>query len=1096
MIQKKCLALFLLLYLCAVTLLAQTKEKRITASFTGISLSEAMRCIESATGYTFFYDATQVDVRQKVSLECKDELLSVALGRLLASIRLSFEIVNTQIAVFRQKEPLPPPDISIYGKVLDETGEEIVGGNVVVEGTTRGTVTDLEGRFHLEAPLGAYILVSFIGYKQQRVKTEGAGFLTVRMEVDAIALDEVVVVGYGTQKKINLTGSISQIEGDVLQSRPIQNVSIGIQGWMPGVTIVSGEGRPGQDGGTIRVRGVGTLNDANPYILVDGLETGTLNSVDPNDIESVSVLKDAASAAIYGSKASNGVILITTKRGKTGKPRIAYNGYASLQSPTMLQKLMSAANYARLYDKALVEFGQQPRFDKAGDGTVYEKFEDGSDSYNYPDTDWYGLAYRTGVQHAHNINANGGTDFLKYLFSIGCLQQEGTLPNATRRQFNGRANLDMDLNKRLAMRANMAYINNDYTDPNASYGEDGSGQIVMRLGKMAPWIVARYKDGTWGTFSDGSPIAWLDVDQTVRRENQNFSGSVSADYKLFEGMTATLAGAYVNNQQHYKAFRKFIQYNANKKSGPNRLNENYYGWHRATFDALLNYNKQSGLHNLKALAGWHTEKLAYHETQTERSNFPDNNLTDMNAGDVSTQKNSGYSRELAMISWFGRVNYDYMGRYLFEANIRADASSRFAAGHRWGYFPSFSIAWRMSEEAFMEGAKGWLSDLKIRCSYGNLGNQAALNDFYPWMNSYALDAKYPLKGNLETGFHQKNYKVSTISWEKACIQGVGIDATFFGKLDVVLDYYDRKTTGIIMDVPVPAEFGLGAYKDNVGAMVNRGAELTVEYGENRKDWSLGVAANMAYNRNKILDLDGVPLLIDGDLKVKQVGEAYGTYRLYKTGGFFQSDEEARIWQERHEDDAGYPFKRDFKAGDLIYIDANGDGLVNADDRVPCGSSNPSYTFGLNLTGRYKLVDFSMMLAGVAGVKRMIDINGFGGEWSGDDCHPNNIWLDAWTPENKDAKMPRIALNKASNNFEYSDFWLQDGSYIRLKNISLGYTLPKKVLKSLGVENLRIYYSAENLLTFHKMMVDADPELGSLYGFPINKTHAIGVNIVF
>lgn len=1095
MIQRNCFALFLLL-LCVVNLSAQTQKKRITASFTGISLSEAMWRIEQSTGYTFFYDATQVKVDKKVSLECKDEWLPVALDRMLAPIQLSFEIINTQIAIFAEEEAMSPPDISVRGKVLDETETEIIGANVVVEGTTLGTVTDLEGCFELKTPPDAHIIVSFIGYKPQKIRVKDGKQLSVRMEVDAIALDEVVVVGYGTQKKINLTGSVSQVEGRVLESRPIQNVSIGIQGWMPGVTIVAGEGRPGQDGGTIRVRGVGTLNDANPYILVDGLETGTLNSVDPNDIESVSVLKDAASAAIYGSKASNGVILITTKRGKTGKPRIAYNGHISLQNPTMLQELMGSTDYARLFDEALVDFGRQPHFDTAGDGKVYEKFENGSDPYNYPDTDWYDLAYRTGIQHSHNINVSGGTDYLKYLFSVGYLNQEGTLPNAARQQFNGRANLDVRLNSRLSMRVNMAYINNDYTDPNTSYGEDGSAQIVMRLGKIAPWVVARYEDGTWGTVSDGSPIAWLDVDQTVRHENQNFTGTLSADYRLSDGLVATLTGAYVNNQQHYKAFRKFIQYNPNKKSDPNRLNENYYGWHRATFDALLNYDKRFDLHGLKALAGWHTEKYAYNETQTERSNFPDNNLTDMNAGDASTQRNSGYSRELAMISWFGRVNYDYAGKYLFEANIRADASSRFAEGHRWGYFPSFSAAWRISEETFMEEAKGWLNNLKIRGSYGKLGNQAALDDFYPWMNGYDLDASYPLDGSLQTGYHQKNYKISTISWEKARTWGVGIDATLWDKLSVGIDYYDRKTIGIIMDVPVPSEFGLGAYKDNVGAMSNRGAELTVGYNESRDDWSFGVAANLAYNKNKVLHLDGVNLLADGDLKVKQIGEAYGTYRLYKTAGFFQSDEEAKAWQEKHESDAGYPFKRDFWAGDLIYVDANGDGLVNADDRVLCGSSDPSYTFGLNLKAGYKNFDLSVMFTGVAGVKRMIDTNGFGGEWSGDDCHPNNIWLDAWTPENRDAKMPRIALSKTSNNLEYSDFWLQDGSYIRLKNMQLGYTLPQKTLKRLGIENLRVYYSGENLLTLHKMMVDADPELDSLYDFPVNRIHAIGVSVVF
>lgn len=1084
--------ILLMLFFITINLSAQSKEKKITANFSNIPLSEAMNRIEKSTGCTFFYDAAQINVNQKVSLDSKDEPLSKALNKMLSPVNLSFEVTNTQIAIFYKKDTPAGVKSKARGRIVDEAGEGVIGANVTVEGTGTGVITDIDGNFELEVPKNANIVISYIGYVKQTIKYTNQPFLAVKLVEDSQKLEEVVVVGYGTQKKVNMTGAVAQVDSKMLESRPIQNVSTGLQGLMPGVTITSGEGRPGQDGGTIRVRGVGTLNDSNPYILVDGVETGTLNSVDPNDIESISVLKDAASAAIYGSKASNGVILITTKRGKTGKPRISYSGYASIQNPTMLQDLMSSYDYARLYDRARVEAGLSPRFDE----TAYQKFKDGSDPYNYANTDWYGLGYQTGFQHSHNVNISGGTDNLKYMASVGYLHQTGTLPNSERQQFNGRTNLDIKLNSRLNVRVNMAYINNDYSDPNASYGGGGSGNIVTKLGKLAPWIVARYEDGTWGTVSDGSPIAWLDVDQTVRRENQNFSGTLSADYKLYDGLVATLTGSYVNNQQHYKAFQKFIQYNPNKKSDPNKLNEEYYGWHRGAFDALLNYDKQFGFHGLKVMAGWHTEKYSYNENKLERRNFPNNDLTDMNAGDAATQKASGYSRELAMISWFGRINYDYAGKYLFEANIRADASSRFAEDNRWGYFPSFSGAWRISEEAFMEDAKDWLTNLKLRASYGNLGNQSALNDFYPWMSTYNLDTKYPFGDNLQSGYYQSNYKIPTISWEKARTWGVGFDATFLGKLTMAFDYYDRKTTGIIMDVPVPREFGLGAYKDNVGAMVNRGMELTVSYNDKWGNWSFGAAANLAYNKNTILDLDNVKLLLDGDLKVKQVGEAINTYRLYHTEGFFESDEAAAAWQKKHEGDDGYPFGKDFKGGDLIYSDANGDGLINADDRVLSGSSDPSYTFGLNLTAGYKNFDLSMMFTGVAGVKRYIDLWGFGGEFSGDDCHPNSIWLDSWTPDNKDAKMPRIAFNKGSNNLEWSDFWLQDGSYVRLKNLQFGYTIPKNVLKPLGIENIRVYYSGENLLTFHKMMIDADPELGNLYGFPINQTHAIGVNITF
>ena len=986
---------------------------------------------------------------------------------------------------------------SLKGTVNDALGP-VAGASVVVKGTTNGTVTDMDGNFVLDVNNGDILQVSFIGYVTQDIKYTGQATLTVNLVEDTQKLEEVIVVGYGTQKKVNMTGAVAQIDSKALENRPVQNVSTAMQGTMPGVQVTSGGGRPGQDGGTIRVRGVGTLNTADPYILVDGIETGTMNSVDPNDIESISVLKDAASAAIYGSKASNGVILITTKRGKTGKPRISYNGYVGLQKPTEMIDRISSYDYARLYNQSMVDAGLNPRFEQSD----LDKFRDGSSPYTHPNTDWYDEAYRTGVQHSHNVNVSGGTENVKYMGSVGYLGQTGILPNAERQQFNARTNLDMKLNERLNVRLNLAYIKNDYSDPNSSYAGGSSDQIIRQLNRIAPWIVSRYEDGTWGTISDGSPIAWLDMDQTVDRKNQNFSGTLSADYKIIDGLVATVTGSYVNNQQHYRAFQKFIQYNPSKKSDPNKLNENFYGWHRATFDALLNYDKQFGEHGLKAMAGWHTEKYDYRENTSERKNFPTNDLTDMDAGDAATQKNGGYTRELAMISWFGRINYDYAGKYLFEANIRADASSRFADGNRWGYFPSFSGAWRLSEESFMENTSEWLNNLKVRASWGLLGNQSALDDYYPWMNTYNLDANYPLGGSLQSGYYQKSYKLASISWEKSRTWGLGFDATLNNKINVTFDYYDRKTTGIIMDVPVPDEFGLGAYKDNVGQMSNRGVEVILSYNNKWGDWSFGATGNFAYNKNILQDLgltDGSKDMADpnNSNKVRRIGEALNTYRVYKVDGFFESDEAAQAWMDKYAGKEGYPFSKKFKAGDLIYQDANGDGKIDADDRVLAGSTDPKYTFGLNLNTAYKNFDLSMTFTGAAGVSRMInkEVTGY---FAGDDSHPATVWLDAWTPENKNATMPRVAYDETSNNYNASTFWVQNSSYLRMKNLQFGYSLPKNVIKSVGIENVRFYYSVENLFTIHNMLVSVDPEIGSerASSFPLTQTHAFGVNITF
>lgn len=988
------------------------------------------------------------------------------------------------------------------GLVKDATGESVIGASVVVKGTTNGTITDFDGNFSLDGiKKGDVIVISYVGYQTQEIKWNGSP-LNVILKEDSKTLSEVVVVGYGTQKKANLSGSVAMVDSKELENRPIQNVSSGLQGLMPGVAITGTNGAPGQDAGKIRVRGIGTLNEAGPYILVDGIETGTLSAVDPNDIESISVLKDAASAAIYGSKAANGVVLITTKRGKTGQTKISYSGYLSFQNATNMIERMGSYEYASLLNQALEAEGMSKRFND----TELQKFKDGNDPL-YPDTDWYDLAYKTGVQHRHNVNINGGSENVKYMASLGYLNQTGILPNAGREQFNARTNLDMKINKRLSARMNLSFIKNDYSDASPAYYGGSSDQIIRQLNLIAPWIVARYDDGTWGTISDGSPIAWLDSGMKVNRDNYNFSGMAAVDYEIFDGLKLTLQGAYVNNLQNYNYFQKYIKYNENKESDPSQLDERFYKWDRTNYDALLNYNKNFGKHNIKGLLGWHTEKYNYKYQKAVRKKFPNNELTDMNAGDASTQSNEGYTAELAMISWFARINYDFAGKYLLEANIRADASSRFAEGHRWGYFPSFSGAWRISEEAFMESAKdSWLSGLKIRVSWGQLGNQDALsgsnNDYYPALNTYNLDSKYAFGGSLNSGYYQRKYRLETISWEKASTWGVGVDFTLFNKLNGSLDYYNRKTTGIIMDVTVPKEFALDAYKDNVGSMRNSGIEINLSYNTKIGQVDFGIAGNFSYNKNEILDLGGGDPnkyldATDGYSQRNKVGEAMNSYYIYRADGFFNSQEEADAYTAKY----GNPFGKTFKAGDLRYVDTNKDGKLTADDREYCGSSDPKIIYGFNINAGWKGIDLSLMFNGAAGVKRLFDGYEVYGNFSGDAAHPATIWRDAWTPDNHDASMPRIFYdtNSASSSRSVqSDFWLQDTSYLRLKNLQLGYTLPKGWLNSVGVENIRIYYSVENLLTFDKMKINIDPESTSqrLSSYPLLRTHAFGVNVTF
>ncbi len=992
--------------------------------------------------------------------------------------------------------------ITISGNVTDESQIPIIGGNVIEKGTANGTVTDIDGNFTLSVSAGSTLQISYIGFVTHEIEVGNQTNFRIVLREDMQSLEEVVVVGYGTQQKVNLTGAVARIGEKELESRPIQNVSSALQGLVSGLTVMSGQGRPGQDGASLRIRGVGTLNTASPYILIDGVESGTMNSLDPNDIESISVLKDASSAAIYGSKASNGVILITTKRGSAGAPRVSYNGFYGVQRATELPQRLSSYDYARLYNQALIENGNNPRFTDDD----LNKFQNGSSPYTHPNTDWYDLAYKTGMQHQHNVTASGGTQSTKYHASVGFLGQEGILPNSNRQQFNGRVNLDIAINDRLDMRMNLAYIKNDYSDPTNSYVRGGSDQIIRQLNIVAPWITNRYEDGTYGTVSDGNPIAWLDLDQTIDRKNQNFTGILAADYKITNDLVATLQGSYINNMQHFREFMKDIQYNPSTYHGPNQLDERYYLWNRTTFDALLNYDKLfNDVHSFKVMLGWHTEKYNYNENTMVRRNFPNNNLTDMNAGTASTQTNSGYSRSLAMISGFGRINYNYASKYHLEANFRADASSRFSSENRWGYFPSFSAGWRLSEEAFMEDYRDAFNNVMIRGSWGLLGNQDALsgdgsNEFYPYLNTYNLGGSYPFDGSLQSGYYQSNYRIESISWEKARTYGFGVDLSLFNNYTASIDYYDRKTTDIIMDVPVPAEFALGAYKDNVGAMSNRGVEISLGYNNRWNDWSLSVNGNVSYNKNEILNLGGVDRMIDGS-NINHVGHAISSFYVYQADGFFQSQEEADAFAAKYNSSTGTTlFSQQFKAGDIRYVDVNGDGVINGDDRVISNSVNPAFIYGLSLNAGYKNFDLSLILSGAAKAGRIYNSEAFG-SFQGDVSHPTTIWLDAWTPENTNAKMPRIYNSINSNSAPervMSTFWLQNTSFIRLKNLQFGYSIPTSALNALGISNARIYYSAENLFTLDNIPINIDPENSSARAssYPLVQTHSVGVSLTF
>ena len=1088
---------------------AQSLYVNLELTMSQTTVGVVIQSISEQTGYEFSYDEAILNKKiTNLSLNVKNERIETVLNEIFKNTDITYQIVDNRIFLRDVNNAIILPQINgqvivnqqdnvdIKGVVVDEKGEPVIGANVFVKGNTAlGTVTDFDGNFILQnVERGINLVVTYIGYNEHEFLVTGdkTNYQIVLRE-DSHNLDEVVVVGYGIQKKVNMTGAVSTIGKDDLLDRPVTNISSAIQGLTPGVTVTSGTGQPGSDGSTIRIRGVGTLNTADPYILVDGIETGTFNSLDPNDIESISVLKDAASAAIYGSKAANGVILVTTKRGKTGKPTVSYSGNVSFSNVATLIDRLSSYDYARLYNKLMIQDGASPRF---SDDDL-RLFQDGSDPYGHPNTIWTDYVYRTGFMHKHNLNVSGGSEDVKFMASAGFLGQEGTLKNSDRQQFNMRTNLDIKLSEKFSMRTNMAFIHNQYSEPNASYG-GGYKQLIWQSNRMAPWIPYKKEDGSYGSISDGNPAAWIDIDSRKNYLVQNFSGVLAFDYHIMDGLTFTLQGAYVTDIKETKDYRKECWYDEVNYHGPDQLTETIVRWNRYTLDALLNYSKSFNEdHNLKAMAGYKIEKYDWRELKAFRKDFPSNSVTDLNGGDSSTQTNNGYSRELGLLSYFGRVNYDYKGKYLLEADFRADASSRFAKGYRWGYFPSFSAGWRISEESFMEGTKNWLQSLKIRGSWGLLGNQDAVDDYYPYLPTLYIGKNYPFDGTVHQGITVVSHKVSTISWEKAVNWGLGFEANFLNEFILSAEYYNRKTTDIIMDIPVSDTFGIsGTYQDNKGALRNSGMEVSLSWNHSfNQNWRMGINANFAYNKNRLLDLAGVNEIIDG-YTINRVDNPYQSFYVYEVDGLFQSDEEAAAYEAQY----GNPWSAPFKGGDFRIKDADGDGKLSADDRVIKGSQQPKGTYGLMLSGGWKNFDLSIFMQGVTGTNRYFSRDVVG-SFIGDTSHPSTNWLDAWSPENTNTDWPRLFLEENSvsaPNKCYSTFWCMNSDYLRIKNINFSYTLPKSWINKLGIANAKIYYTGENLFTFDSLPFNADPESasGNLDVYPINKSHSFGINVTF
>lgn len=983
--------------------------------------------------------------------------------------------------------------VTVKGSVVTKTDQEpLIGVSVLEEGTNNGAITDLNGNFSIKvAGSDSKLTISYIGYKTQKVTARDG--ITVELEEDNLVLAETVVVGFASQKKVNLTGAVASVDSKSLENRGLTSVALGLQGTMPGVTIVNRSGQPGlDDGGTsIRIRGTGTFNTASPMIVVDGLES-TLYDLDPNDIESISVLKDAASAAIYGSKAANGVILVTTKRGKAGKATLRYNATFGWQSPTSMPNYVNSADYARLTNEARANEGLSPLYTDED----IRLFEDGSDPYGHPNTDWIGLLYdQSGFQMTHNLNMSGGNESTRYMVSLGYQDQTGIIRNVSKNQYSMRVNLDTDFSKHLEGSFSMAYSRQDIDLPTNPHN-DTFEEVFRVVNRISPMVPYKNEDGSYGYIGDGNPIAWLDSDALNKTTRNNLLMSASLKYNILDGLSLKGVVGYKFYYGETRDDNKSVKYTDTFTHGIDKKWERDMRDDRVTADVLLDYHKTlAQSHTIGVLAGFHSELYRYRELYAYREIFPNNELTDLNAGGTANMNNSGYTRELSMLSWFGRVNYDYKGRYLFEANVRYDGSSRFAAGNRWGVFPSVSAGWRISEEPFFEKWRNTFDNLKLRASWGKLGNQD-VGSYYPTISTLSLGKNYPFGGTITPGAYTENAANPNLKWEVTTTWGVGLDMTLLRGLDVTVDYYNKTTSDILMIVSTPINYALSNYYANVGKVSNKGVEISATYRGTAGQVSYHVGGNVAFNNNKIESMGSVLEQIstsESYSSIMRTGEAMNSFYGYVAKGYFQSQEEIDNYCKTY--NIGYTPK----PGDLKYEDANGDGVLDANDRQVLGSWDPGVTFGFNLGASWKNFDFTANFQGAADVKGYIGMEGIG-YINGDVAKPTTIWLDHWTPENRDAKTPRLIQGYAGWSMPNttSSFWTQNATYLRLKTLQVGYTVPKSILGKLGISDMRVFYSGENILTFTGFMDGYDPEAPAGNGnyYPQTRTHSFGINLTF
>lgn len=1008
---------------------------------------------------------------------------------------------------------------SITGTVIDETGEPVIGATVRVKGNPSVmAVTDVEGSFSLTGVQPDDVLqVTFVGMESQDISlTAGKTSYRIVLYSNVSELDEVVVVGYATQRKVDLTGSVSSISASALSDRPVTNATNALAGLAPGLTVTnSGGNTPGYESQSITVRGLGTLNNAAPLVVVDGMTGVAISDINPLDIENISVLKDAASSAIYGSRAANGVILITTRGGVESAPRLTYNGNVSFETVAKRMNLVTDyADFMEIQNAALTANGQAPRFSQ---GKIDEWRNDaGRNPTIYPNTDWQDHIYRNpSVVQNHNLSVIGGGKRARYNISLGYVDNPGMIYYTDYKRYQLRTNLDVTVKPWLTVGTNLfGYIDtNNPSSENATAGGDvifGSGAFNtvpgMTLYDPATGLYGGIQNPEEENVSNFNPYRrqWF-YKNDFPTKTRRMVAKIYARLQPLKGLT--IQGSYTYNywdrrvEQHLTD-RDLYRFTA---EGPVLIREgvvrtyirryNYANTFRSS-EITASYKFNISKLEASVLAGASQEYDKDENERFLRYDLIDDSLTSIDAATTNGPIGGNYT-EWAMRSYFGRINLNWDNKYLLEANLRADGSSKFAPGHRWGYFPSVSAGWRISQEHFMKESSHWLDNLKLRVSYGSLGNNATTS-YYMYQSLFAT-ASYILNGNIAGGFAQTILSNPRLSWEKTYMANIGIDYSLFNsRLSGSVDIYNKNTKGILISLPAPLEHGTSVVPNqNAGEVNNKGFEFDINWNDRIGNVSYRAGFNLGFVTNKVTKFQGDVSSINGVYKTQE-GKPINQLYVITVDRIVRDEADLAYVESLVEKNPNYfaTYQRP-ELGDFLYADANGDGVLDANDRVEIGyGSLPRLTFGASLGLNWKGVDFGMLFQGVGNHHVYYNNQAFRFVTVMGQSLNKDITDNAWTPENPyHSKYPRLRNSANNKNNIPSDAFVHNAAYLRCKNIQLGYTVPGEITQKFHVENLKVYASIDNLFTITDFP-GFDPEIGANVGYPAVRQYSVGLNITF